>query len=455
MVSAVRFMSSARIQKTLVHGLSWISLTSVLLYRAQLTRDITEPYAEDGSSLILGAFSSPWNLLAPVVDAIFILPRLFGALATLASPSHAPFLMAIFSTATLALIALYFTRQSLWSIAPSLIHRYLVCLIIIANIGTIEVAGSGMCTSYVLSLFLVGLALEVPRLKATFLVPLVLILSFSTNSSFIAAPLFFLRGISSRDPWLIACAILTLVPIPVTLALAAFSLSPHSLGSFAHLGVSLVAIADRLIFYSFVAPFGGGLMININDWARLLLILASILVYLYLWYRSSCKSRLISASLVAGAALYLTAHQFGRPYNIAGSILDFRLTADRFTFLLVPYFCIAWSVLIFDQERLSVRAKNVAFSLMVVVQLTTTALYGSSSSSTDQIKSWQLFVSQLEEGRRSPAGAIIDDMPVNPIQAGVPWGLVHCDTSNDRYVTCSDQRGNRDGVVYEIPKVNA
>jgi hypothetical protein len=184
-------------------------------------------------------------------------------------------------------------------------------------------------------------------------------------------------------------------------------------------------------------------------------IFALIFVYMSLWIRSSQQARLLSTGLVAAAGLYIAAHAFGRAYSISGSILDFRLTAHRFAFLLVPCVFIAWSVLIFDQRGLSARSKNLAFLFMILVQLATTALSGSHALSSEQVKSWELFASQLYEARGSLAGTQIDDVPLAPVHGGVAWGLIHCDTSNERYVSCSDQRGNRDGAVYMIPRLNS
>jgi hypothetical protein len=452
MNSAVRTQSKETIKKRLLYSLSWAVLAIALLCRSFITRDVREPFAEDGSDLILGALSSPWKLFAPVVDAIFIAPRFLASLATATSLLHAPFLLATVSIAILALVALYCTRSSLSSIAPMLLHRCLTALVIVGGIGAIEVAGFAMCIPYVLTLLLVILASEEPRWRARWLVPAVLIFSFSTNFSFIAAPLFFLRGVNSRDRWLIVCGILTLIPLPVNISLAALSDSPYSVAQFDQLGTSVVATVDRAIFYLFAVPLAGGLLSGVSDWVRMPVLCASMLVYLILWFKGSRQARMLSTGFAAAALLYISAHAVGRSYPMSGSILDFKLTAQRFAFLLVPCVFMAWSVLIFDQQWLSARAKNLAFFLMVFAQLATSAIEASHTPAAQQFKSWELFVSQLEEARRSLPGTPINNVPLAPANGGKPWGLIHCDTSDDRSIKCSNQEGNRDGIVYEISR---
>lgn len=222
-----------RVKKIFFFFTLWLTVTISLLYQFHLIRNISEPYAEDGSSLFLSTLASPWNFFLPVVDGIFILPRLIATLCAIGSLSYYPQLMAMMSASILSLVALYVTRQSFSAIYPSICQRYLIALVIAGNVGTIEVGSQIMSSSYALSLLLVLLALEAPRIKARLLVPIVLILSFSTNISFIAAPLFFIRGSINRDNCSKLSGVLTLIPILINGLLATFySNSPYSVSQF-------------------------------------------------------------------------------------------------------------------------------------------------------------------------------------------------------------------------------
>jgi hypothetical protein len=161
----------ARGLRELGFALLWIVFTAALLYRVSLTRDLWEPYAEDGSALILGALAAPWNLFAPVVDALFVLPRLFATIATSLSLMQAPFILSVFSAATVAFVALYLVRPSLSLVAPSPAHRFMLSLLVAGGIGTLEVAGFAQCVSYSLTLFLIIIAVRATPMRSRWMMP--------------------------------------------------------------------------------------------------------------------------------------------------------------------------------------------------------------------------------------------------------------------------------------------
>ena len=196
----------------------------------------------------------------------------------------------------------------------------------------------------------------------------------------------------------------------------------------------------------------GGLLSNSNRLWQFLTLIASIGLYRTMWCKSSRRARLFSLGFGLAAVFYIAAHEFGRAYSISGSMSDFRLTSDRFAFLLLPCVVMAWSVLLFDQRWLPSFVQSLFFSLMIMVQLLTTVLHGDRLSSMSSAKSWGRFASQLSEARMTPAGGQINDAALGPMQGDAPWGLIHCETSEVKYIRCMDVRGNRDGAVYDIPR---
>jgi hypothetical protein len=334
--------------------------------------------------------------------------------------------------------------------------------VVAGNVGTIEVGSQVMSSSYALSLFLVLLALEAPRIEARLLFPIVLILSFSTNISFIAAPLFFIQGSTNRDRCLKLCGVLTLIPILINGLLATFySSSPVSVSQFSgrlfdffYLLQSLFDVLDRTIFYLFITPVAGGLLFPLAVWARIPIIFLSFGIYRSLWKRNCLRMRLLSAGLISGSVLYIAAHSIGRGCSVSGSIHDFSLSPNRFSFLLVTLNFLAWSVLIINQPTGSSRTKNMSIFAMVLVQLATTVLANTPIPHTP-VGTWKVFSEQISLARKSPPGTLIDDVQLGPYFGSNPWGLIHCDTTNKLYLICSELRGNLDGRSYEIPRSGA
>jgi len=431
---------------------TWLILTTALLYRAHLYRDLREPYAEDGSALILGALSSPWNLLAPVVDGVFVIPRFLATIATSLSLQQAPVILSLFSSATIAFVVIYGVLRSLTSIAPSFCQRIMISLVIAGGIGSLEVTGFAMCVAYVITLFLVLLALEEQPRHTALLAPLILTLSFSTNSSFTAAPLFFIRAFMTRSRSLAIYGLITIAPLPISLGLAKLSHSPHSLARLGVITEPLLSIVDRATFYLFVVPVGGGLLSEASYFWRYVVFVSSVLAFIWLWKGATTRAKLLCLGLAATTITYIAAHAFGRAYSMSGSLVDFRLTPSRFAFLLVPCVVIAWSTLILDQRRLSARTKNVFIGLIVAAQITTVTLQQRLSYSSSPIKSWARFSTELSGALNAPAGGDISPVSLNPVIHGEPWGVIQCDASDRRVVRCSGLKGNKDGVVYEIAR---
>lgn len=442
-------------RRCLLLVVSWISLTLILLWRASCIRNLSEPYAEDGSALILGALAAPANLLAPIVDGIFILPRFLATTATQVSLLFSPVILSTLSASIVSMVALYFARLSFSSITSHFYARALLSLLFVGGVGSIEVVGSATSVSYVVALFLVILAAEdVPKTSGwRFLA--VLLLSFSTNLSFVAAPLFLLRGITVRDRGLLLCGLITLAPLPVLLVLFEVSKSPHSGSPQQEAIASLLSIVDRTMFYLFAAPVCGGLLHSANTWTRLFAVSAAILLYWTIWLKSAKSARATSAGLVATIIVYIAAHEFGRAYPMGGSMADLRIPADRYAFLLVPCAVMSWCALIFDQGNLNKRREVYALGWLVGIQLVTSAMIQPGSKVDQPIGSWERFATELTSVRRGLTGAQVTDAEVGPVSQGVAWGLIHCDIADDRFVRCRDLRGNRDGIVYEIPTFGA
>ena len=315
--------------------------------------------------------------------------------------------------------------------------------------------GSATSVSYVVTLFLVILATEdVPKTSGwRFLA--VLLLSFSTNLSFVAAPLFLLRGIIVRDRGLLLCGLITLAPLPVLLVLFEVSKSPHSGSPQQEAIASLLSVVDRTMFYIFAAPVCGGLLHSANTWTRLFAVSAAILLYWTIWLKSAKSARATSAGLVATIIVYIAAHEFGRTYSMDGSMADLRIPATRYAFLLVPCAVMSWCALIFDQGTLNKRREVYALGWLVGIQLVTSAMVQPGSKVDQPIGSWERFATELTSVRRGLTGAQVTDAEVGPVLQGVAWGLIHCDIADDRFVRCRDLRGNRDGIVYEIPTFGA
>jgi hypothetical protein len=331
----------------------------------------------------------------------------------------------------------------------------LLALVIVGSIGTIQVLGFAMCISYVISLFLVLLALQAPPLKPSRLIPLVVILSFSTNSSFIAAPLFLLRAYTTRERGMLLCGILTFAPLPIILALASASASPHSLAALQNTPAKILATIDAGVFYLFAAPMGGGLLANLDKPWRFCLLSIFIASFLIFLLKSGRRSRLLSLGLAGAAVLYIAAHGFGRAYSITGSLTNFRLTPDRFAFVLIPCTVMAWTALLFDQPRLKGRVRDSFFLIIVSAQILTTVISRGATMPTFSSRSWERFALELYAARRNPPGLHIAEVPVNPMRRGQSWGLIRCDNTAADYVRCSDVRGNWEGIVYEIPRLAA
>jgi hypothetical protein len=431
----------------------WGAFAITIAARLWRTRDFREPYAEDGSALILGALSSPWNLLAPVVDGLLILPRLIAAIATSINLALTPAVLSFFSVATLSLVAAYCLRGSLVAIAPTCFHRLLLGLVIAVGSGSLEIAGFATGTSYIFTLFLVLLALEAPRLKTYKLATLVLLLSFSSYSSFVSTPLFLFRGLFNRDRTLIAFGILTAAPLPIIFTLAMNSPVPYSLGSTYGTGSSLSGIFNSALFYLFVAPIGGGLLGKVSDTIRLPLLIVSIIGYFLLLFQSDTRARIVSVSLFAGSLLFIIAHSIGRAYPLTGSIDHFDLVADRYAFLLIPCALMAWSVVLFGQQKISRTFQNLLFSGFIGAQCATSAINQLYYPPEPSVKSWRQFAAELEEALRASSLNPITDLRIAPFNRdGESWGLIHCDTSNSREILCYDQRGNKDAIVYSIAR---
>lgn len=431
----------------------WATFLIAIVYRLYLTRDFLEPYAEDGSALILGALSSPWNLVAPVVDGVLILQRLMAAIAVSINVSMAPAILSLFSVATLAIAATYCLRDSLRYIAPAYFHRILLGLAIAGGSGALEVSGFATSTSYVFTLLLVLLALETPRLSTCKLAPLVLLLSLSSYSSFVSTPVFLLKGLVNRDRHLIGLGILTAAPLPLIITLATKSPVPYSLGATYGTGTSLAGVVNSALFYLFVAPIGGGLLSTVSDAIRLPLLVVSIVGYLILLSQSNIRARITSISLFAGCLLFVIAHTIGRAYPLTGSIDHFNLIPDRYAFLLIPCALMAWSVVLFAQEKMSRTLQGLIFSGFIGAQCATSSINQISRPPEPSMKSWRQFAAELEEAILIPSFKPITDVRIAPYNVnGESWGLIHCDTSDSRAIICADQRGNRDRVTYSIAR---
>lgn len=431
----------------------WILFSSFLVFRVTLIRDINEPYAEDGSALILGALASPFNVLKPVVDAVFLIPRLFGAIATTLSLTKAPVILCLLSAGTVSGIAIFAFSVGLRGLVPAFLPRALLSFLIVANVGSREVAGSAQCISYGFSLLLVLLAIAEPSIRSRWLIPLVTILSFSTNSSFVAAPIFGFRYSIKRERVFLLCAAISMAPIPLILFLSTICKSPLSVQPITDISVLLMSFLGQLIFNQLCMPITGGFLAEQNKIVQLSSLFVFYGLYRKLWQSSRKESQVLSAIFLSSAVLYLLAHQLGRPYDVAGSVLDFKIGTSRAEFLLIPIVVIGWTVLIYDSQWLNSFRKNCLFGFIISVQILTTISHSRMSFQEPTTRSWRRFAEELTAARQSPGGSTIADAVIGPnFEDGVPWGLIHCDTSASEVIRCEDLRGNREGVVYEIKR---
>lgn len=432
---------------------AWISFSVFLILRVTLVRDIGEPYAEDGSALILGALSAPWNVVKPVVDGIFILPRFYATISTAISLTKAPAILAFLSAGTVSFIALFGLQRAFSSIVAQFWPKLFISLLIVANIGTREVASSAMCVSYGFTLLLLFIALERPLRSTQYLIPLVFILSFSTNSSFVAAPLFYLSWLKQRNKASLAAAAITCLPIPIMLFLSTLTKSPHTVARIVDLSTVFASLLGHVLFNLFCLPLAGGFLADRNQIFQLSALFLSYAAFRKLWQWSQPEARILSRTLLGSGVLYLLAHQLGRPYSISGSVLDFRIGSGRAEFLLIPLVVLGWSALIFSSNKLSNFKKNFIFCWIIAIQLLTTVSYLGLAFPEVGTKSWERFATELTSARESAREAPIKDILIGPYFApNVPWGLIHCDSSDPVFIKCEDLHGNREGVVHAISR---
>ena len=425
-----------------VFGPATFAVGAVLLaFRTANIRHLTEPWAEDATDLILGALRTDAHLLSPIYDCPALIQRILAALAVKASLAAAPLTLAAVSIIYSAFVAAYFTRRTFSWLVPDTRLRAAFSIILCLGPGSLEIAGNGVCIAYTHGLFLVLLALEDPFLKLRYLLPLWLLLGLSTNLSFIALPILFIRLLIAfkRETAVLFVAAATVSIVPVFMALSSglaeqnFAVSPFEM---------IQGAAHYAAFLGLISPLTGlsvG-MAALKGHLDLLLALLVLPVLIACLIHASRTKALTAIGLMLTGLLFFVAHNVSRPPNWNALHGDSFLVFGRHAVLLVQLPVLAWLIL-FTTVNSELRGK--LLGAFVLVQILIFPLLFSIRWEETQ-PGWAVFTQKLEAANTSAPSRQSFELQVGPVVGPRSWATIQCRPGQGIKVNCQVLNGNND-----------
>ena len=413
----------------------------LLALRTANIRLLTEPWAEDATDLILGALRADSHLLSPIYDCPALIQRILAALAVKASLAAAPLTLAAVSIIYSAFVAAYFTRRTFSWLVPDARLRAAFSIILCLGPGSLEIAGNGVCIAYTHGLFLVLLALEDPFLKLRFLLPLWLLLGLSTNLSFIALPILFIRLLIAfkKETAVLFVAAAAVSIVPVFLALSSglaernFVVNPFQI---------VQGAAHYAAFLGLISPLTG-LSVGMAALERhldLLLALLLLPVLIACLVNAPRAKALTAMGLMLTGLLFFVAHNVSRPPNWNALHGDSFLVFARHAVLMVQLPVLAWLIL-FGMVNGDLRGK--LLGAFVLVQILIFPLLFSIYWEEVQ-PGWAAFAQELEAANTSGQVEQSFELQVGPVVGPRSWATIQCRPGGGIKVNCKVLNGNND-----------
>jgi hypothetical protein len=418
-------------------------------------RDLHNPWAEDGTSLLLYALERRFDIFHPVVDGICLLPRFIASVAVSIDLLHAPLICSYISLVSLAFLGCYITSEGFSWIIPDRWLRAMIGVVFCFGPGSYEIAGNCICISYQVVLILILLSLHHNSLDSPKSWAVWAICTLSTSISFVTVPILAVRFWYERKRTFVGAAAFSVVVTSLDLFIASGTESAQSQLSITSLWDLFSPILGNVVEYCLLVPLVGIRILqklSLDVLAPPVLCFSVVVAALLFKGAGQIDRRVLMLcfAMFSSVALYLTAHQISRPYHVNHVLLSEIPSTGRAYLITLLMPLMGWAMLLCQRTTAFFRVRVGLVGALAGIHVLPQMLIFRDATPVVGEPRWETFVKGISSTTFTEVEGVTIELAVDPLG----WGAVVCKAEPPTNLFCSVIGGNGDGATYLLDRSN-